>query len=213
MITVSIVNLKGEPVGTIEIDPAEFGGEINRQLLHDAVEMYRANRRVGTHFTKTRSEVAGSGKKLFRQKGTGNARVGAKRTHKRRGGGVAFGPKPRDYSYSMPKKARRLATRMALLSKFQDEEAVVVDGLEMKSPHTKTMAGYLKVLGLSGQSCLIATPAADPNIYLSARNIPGVAILPASELNAYSLLRRKRLLLTREALEAIRQPKATETEN
>lgn len=204
MITLPVMNTEGQQVSTIEIDPAEFGGEVNKQLLHDAVVMYQANLRVGTHSTKTRGEVAGSKKKLFRQKGTGNARVGAKRTGKRRGGGVAHGPKPRDYSYSMPKKARRLATRMALLSKMLDEEAVVVEGLKGDQPKTKVMAGILKSLGLAGQTCLIATADLDRPLYLSARNIAGVDLMPANELNALALLKRKRLLLTSEALQKLR---------
>ena len=113
MISLNVVNVRGESVGTVEIDPAEFGGEINRQLLHDVVVMHLANQRAGTHSTLRRGEVAGSTKKLFRQKGTGNARVGTRRTNKRRGGGTAKGPKPRDYEYHLPKKAVRKATRMA----------------------------------------------------------------------------------------------------
>lgn len=203
MITLDVINLEGQKVGAIDVDPADFGGEVNRQLLHDAVVMYEANQRQGTHFTKARGEVAGSGKKLFRQKGTGNARVGSKRTGKRRGGGVAFGPKPRDYSYALPKKARRLATKMALLSKFTDAEAIVVDGLSLSEVKTKRMVGILKALGLSRQTCLIATEGNDKNVYLSARNLKGVDILPAAELNAYAVLRRKRLLVTRQALESL----------
>lgn len=205
MITIPVKNTQGSQVATIEVDEAEFGGTVNRQLMHDAVVMYQANKRVGTHFTKTRAEVAGSGKKLFRQKGTGNARVGPKRTNKRRGGGVAHGPKPRDYSYAMPKKARRAATRSALLSKLLDQEAVIVDGLSMASPKTKEMAAVLKALGFANESCLVATENADKNIYLSARNIEGLETLPAAELNALSLLRRKRLVMTKQAFEAIRK--------
>src|SRR5437879_936583 len=129
MCSLHVVKRQGEPVGTGDIDPAEFGGKINRQLLHDVVIMYLANQRAGTHSTLRRGEVAGSTKKLFRQKGTGNARVGTRRTNKRRGGGTAKGPKPRDYEYHLPKKVVRAATRMALLSKFQDNEAVVIDDL------------------------------------------------------------------------------------
>lgn len=210
MITLPVMSPEGQQLSTIEVDPAEFGGEVNKQLLHDAVVMYQANLRLGTHFTKTRGEVAGSKKKLFRQKGTGNARVGAKRTGKRRGGGVAHGPKPRDYSYAMPKKARRLATRMAILSKFLDEEAVIVDGLTVSEPKTRKVAGVLKALGLNGQTCLIATANHDKAMYLSARNIAGVDLLPAAELNALSLLKRKRLLLTKEALESLRSNGASE---
>src|SRR5688572_16002975 len=127
MITLDVLNRQGNKVGTVDVDPTEFGGKVNRQLLHDVVLMYLANQRAGTHSTLRRGEVSGSTKKLFRQKGTGNARVGPRRTNKRRGGGTAKGPKPRDYEYHLPKKALRAATRMALLSKFRDHEAVVVD--------------------------------------------------------------------------------------
>src|SRR6202140_5074340 len=129
MLTLNVFNRQGESVGTVQVDPSEFGGAVNRQLLHDVVLMHLANQRAGTHSTKRRGEVAGSTKKLFRQKGTGNARVGTRRTNKRRGGGTAKGPKPRDYEYHLPKKAVRAATRMALLSKFQDKEALVIDEL------------------------------------------------------------------------------------
>src|SRR5271166_3089767 len=125
MLTVNVFNRQGEAVGTINLDPAEFGGEINKQMLHDVVIMYLANQRAGTHSTLRRGEVAGSTKKLFRQKGTGNARVGTRRTNKRRGGGTAKGPKPRDYEYHMPRKMVQAATRMALLSKLQDKETIV----------------------------------------------------------------------------------------
>src|SRR5256885_6551160 len=134
MLSVNVVNRQGESVGTIDVDPAEFGGKVSKQLLHDAVVMYLANQRAGTHSTLRRGEVAGSTKKLFRQKGTGNARVGNKRTNKRRGGGTTKGPKPRDYYYRMPKKAIRAATRMAVLSKLQDQEVVLVDDLAFDAP-------------------------------------------------------------------------------
>src|SRR4030081_804941 len=138
MITLDVYNRQGESAGTIDVDPAEFGGKVNRQLLHDVVLMYLANQRAGTHSTKRRGEVAGSTKKLFRQKGTGNARVGTRRSNKRRGGGTAKGPKPRDYEYHLPKKAVRAATRMALLIKLQDNETIVID--ELKLPEIKTKA-------------------------------------------------------------------------
>lgn len=209
-IRVPVFSPDGKEVGGLDIDPASFGGEVNKQLLHDAVVMYQANKRAGTAKTKTRAEVIGSGKKLFRQKGTGNARVGTKRTNKRRGGGTAFGPLPRDYSYAMPKQQRRLATMMALLSKFQDSEAVVVDGLTFDQPKTKKMSGVLKALKLDGQTCLIATKDGDKGTYLSGRNIHGVHVAPVRELNAYMLLRSKRLLLTKPAIDAIL---AAETES
>src|ERR671935_1460531 len=126
MLTLNVYNRQGESVGTVDVDPAEFGGKINKQLLHEVVLMYLANQRAGTHSTKRRGEVAGSTKKVFRQKGTGRARMGSKRTNKRVGGGTAKGPKPRDYEYHLPKKAVRAATRMAVLSKFRDNQALVI---------------------------------------------------------------------------------------
>jgi large subunit ribosomal protein L4 len=173
-----VVNRQGEEVGTVEVDPAEFGGKINKQLLHDVVIMHLANQRAGTHSTLRRGEVAGSTKKLFRQKGTGNARVGTRRTNKRKGGGTAKGPKPRDYEYHMPKKAVRAATRMAIL---------------------------LKALKLKDTTCLIGLPGLDPLIYRAARNIPGLEVFPTKEFNAYTVLKQKRLLLTKAALEQLRQ--------
>src|SRR6266567_2497317 len=157
MINLNVYNRQGESVGTVDVDPADFGGKINKQLLHDVVIMYLANQRAGTHSTLRRGEVAGSTKKLFRQKGTGNARAGSKRTNKRRGGGTAKGPKPRDYEYHLPKKAVRAATRMAILSKFQDQEAMVVDDLKLPEAKTKQVAGVLKALKLHGLSCLVST--------------------------------------------------------
>jgi large subunit ribosomal protein L4 len=205
MLSLNVVNRQGETVGTVEIDEAEFGGTVNKQLLHDVVLMYLANQRAGTHSTLRRGEVAGSTKKLFRQKGTGNARVGTRRTNKRRGGGTAKGPKPRDYEYHLPKKAVRAATRMALLSKFQDQQTVVVDDLGLTEIKTKAVAGILKALKLQDTSCLIATAGNDPVVYKSARNIKGVEVLPAGELNTYAVLRPKRLVLTRAALDQLRQ--------
>src|SRR5262245_21559005 len=159
--------------------------------------MYQANQRMGTHSTLRRSEVAGSTKKLFRQKGTGNARVGNKRTNKRRGGGTAKGPKPRDYSYRLPKKALQTATRMAILSKLADNEVTIVDEFSLAAPKTKEMAGILRALKLTGVSCLIGTDSNQPAIYKSARNIPRVGILPAVQFNAYEVLKRKQLVLTK----------------
>jgi large subunit ribosomal protein L4 len=171
--------------------------------------MYLANQRAGTHSTLRRGEVAGSTKKLFRQKGTGNARAGTRRTNKRRGGGTAKGPKPRDYEYHMPKKMVRAATRMAILSKFVDNEAVILDDLTAPEVKTKQVATVLKALNLQGTTCLIGTAGLSPEdqkkLYLSARNIDGVELLPAREFNAYTVLKQKHLVLTRAALEELRQ--------
>jgi len=170
--------------------------------------------------------VAGSTKKLFRQKGTGNARVGTRRTNKRRGGGTAKGPKPRDYEYHLPKKAVRAATRMAILSKFLDKEAVVIDELALAAPKTKEIAGLLKAIKIGKRATetgekdvtlldttvLIGTDKLDPNVYKSARNIEGVKVLPAAEFNCYTVLKQKRLVLTRAALEALRNPAAAKAQ-
>jgi len=205
-ITLPVYNRQGAATGeTIAVEAAEFGGKINQQLLHDVVLMYQANRRAGTHSTLRRGEVSGSTKKVFRQKGTGNARMGNKRTNKRKGGGTTKGPKPRDYSYSMPKKAVRAATRMAILSKMQDQEVVVVDDLPFGEPKTKEMAGVLKALKLADLTCLIGTAGLQPTVFKSARNIRGVEIRPAAEFNAYCVLRPKRLLLTKAALQQLRE--------
>src|SRR5438034_3470429 len=173
-ISLPVMNAEGQSVGTVEIDPAEFGGKINKQLLPAVVVMYLANQRAGTHSTLRRGEVAGSTKKLFRQKGTGNARVGTRRTNKRKGGGTAKGPKPRDYEYHLPKKAVRAATRMAILAKLRDKEALIVEDLTFSAPKTKEMAEVLKALNLTKTSCLIGTENHDPNVYKSGRNIEGV---------------------------------------
>jgi large subunit ribosomal protein L4 len=205
MLTLNVYDRQGQTVGTVEVDPAEFGGKINKQLLHDVVLMYEANQRAGTHSTLRRGEVAGSTKKLFRQKGTGNARVGTRRTNKRRGGGTAKGPKPRDYSYTIPKKAVRAATRMAILSKFQDQEAVIIDDFNLTEVKTKQVAAILKALQLKGHTCLVGTADYDTTLYKSARNIDGVEVMPTSQFNAHVVLRQKRLLLTRAALEQLRK--------
>ncbi len=205
MLTLNVFNRQGDAVGTVEVDPAEFGGQVNRQLLHDVVVMHLANQRAGTHSTLRRGEVAGSTKKLFRQKGTGNARVGTRRTNKRRGGGTAKGPKPRDYEYHHPKKVVRAATRMAILSKFQDNEAIVVDDLNLEEVKTKQVVALLKALKLKDTTCLIGTADFDNNLFKSARNINTIMVLPAKEFNAYTVLRQKRLVLTRAALDVLRR--------
>jgi len=202
-ITLDVVNAQGQSVGSVEIDPGELGGEINKQLLHEVVLMYRANQRAGTHSTLRRGEVAGSTKKLFRQKGTGNARVGTRRTNKRRGGGTAKGPKPRDYEYHLPRKAVQAATKMAILSKLQDQQAIIVDEFKLPEIKTKTMSGILKNIKVD-VSCLIGLGKSDidekKSVYLSARNIQGVQVMPAQLFNAYQVLRPKRLVLTKAAL-------------
>ncbi len=206
-ISLPVMNAQGQTVGTVEVDPADLGGKINKQLLHEVVLMYLANQRAGTHSTLRRGEVAGSTKKLFRQKGTGNARVGTKRTNKRKGGGTAKGPKPRDYEYHLPRKAVQSATRMAILSRLKDNEAVVLDELKLTEIRTKPVADALRSLRVADKTCLLSLGASDidanKTIYRSARNIRGMAVLPAAQLNAYEVLRPKRLVLTKAALQEL----------
>jgi large subunit ribosomal protein L4 len=204
MIALPIHNRSGQQVGTYEFDPADLADEINKQLLHDVVVMYETNRRQGTVQTKNRGDVQGSKKKMYRQKGTGRARMGNKRTPIRRGGGHTWGKRPVDHSYRLPKKAIALATRMAVLSKFLDNEVTVLDELSIAAPKTKDMVGLLAALGLSEASCLLAIDGHDVNVWKSARNIPTLAVSPESDLNAYDLLRQKRLLVTKGALDKIR---------
>ncbi len=196
---------KGAKVGTYSIEPSDFAPSINKQLLHDAVVMYQANFRQGTHKTKTRAEVAASTKKMYRQKGTGNARAGHKRSGIRRGGGHIHAIKPRDYSYSLPRKALRLATRMALASKVQDDQIVVIDDLAFEAPKTREMAQVLKSLGCDGSSLLVATVDHNVNVYKSARNLQDVSVTPVSDLNALSLLSARMLLVTKGALDALKE--------
>jgi large subunit ribosomal protein L4 len=212
MASLTVYNRSGREVGTYEIDPAEIAPRISKQLLHDAVVMYQANQRQGSHRTKTRGEVAGSTRKMYRQKGTGNARAGGRRTNVRRGGGHGFALRPRDYSYRMPRRAAQLATRMALASKIRDQELVVVDELDFAAPATKEMAAVLKALGLRGMSTLIATESHDVNVYRSARNIDRVTISPVSQLNALTVLQPQRVLVTRKALDAIKHRAARAAE-
>jgi len=235
MLTIPVYNPAGEQIGEETIDPADFGGAINKQLLHDVVLMHQAARRVGTVNTRGRADVAGSGKKLFRQKGTGNARVGPKRTNKRKGGGVAFARRNRDYRYNMPKKSVRIAIRMALLSKFQDHQALVLDGLTLDQPKTREVARILRAIRrpdlseseaaeavgetkvkarkrtLERRSILLGLPVYNPVLHSSARNIEGVKVAPVAEFNTYDILKQRYLVLTREALIALKERVRQET--
>ncbi|MCH1495488.1 MAG: 50S ribosomal protein L4 [Rubripirellula sp.] len=205
MATLPVYDASGSEVGTYEIDTTQIADRVNKQLLHDAVVMYQANQRQGSHCAKTRGEVSGSTKKMYRQKGTGNARAGSKRTNVRRGGGVARTIKPRDYSYRLNRKAIQLATRMAIRSKIDDGEVVVVDQLSFEEPKTSRMAGVLKSLGLNGVTTLVATAGLDGVVYKSGRNISGVSVQPVRELNALTVLKPKRVLVTRDALDRIKE--------
>jgi large subunit ribosomal protein L4 len=205
MATLNIYNASGDEVGTYEIEPTDLAPRINKQLLHDVVVMYQANLRQGSHQTKGRSDVAATTKKMYRQKGTGNARAGSRVSGIRRGGGHIHNIMPRDYSYRLPRKAVRLATRMAMASKLRDGEVTLIDKLDFAQPKTKDMAAILKSLGCARGSVLVTTADHDPNVYKSGRNIQGVAISPSSDLNALAILKARRLLVTKDAMDAIKE--------
>lgn len=199
----TIYDRKGKKVGTYNVEPADFAPYVSKQLLHDAVVMYQANLRQGSHQTKSRGMVAGSTKKMYRQKGTGNARAGSKRSGIRRGGGHIHRLNPRDYSYRLPRKALQQATRMALAAKVRDDELMIIDDLTFDAPKTKDMVTVLQHLDCAGQSLLVTTDGYDQNVFRSARNIAGVSVSPAAELNALSVLSSRRVLVTKAALESL----------
>lgn len=203
MVTLPIYDRSGAEVGKIDVDPTAIAPRISKQLLHDAVVMYMSNLRQGTKKTKGRGEVSGTTKKMYRQKGTGNARAGSKRAPQRRGGGHAMQIRPRSFYYRLPRKAIQAATRMAIASKLTDGQVVVIDTLEMAAPKTKELALTLKALGLEGVTTLVATGDYSSAVYMSARNIPSVQVTRVADLNALSVLRPKRMLVTKEALEAM----------
>jgi large subunit ribosomal protein L4 len=201
---VEVLSLKGGKPGRTEVDTAFLGDKVLTRTLKSAVIMYEANKRVGTHDTLTRAEVARAKKPLFKQKHTGRARVRHPQVPQCRGGGVAHGPHPRDYSYAMPRKALKVALKSALLSKFQDGQAAIVEGFDLKSPKTKAVAKVLQDLKCEG-SCLIVVDQADKNLVLSARNLRRVRVAPVSQLNAYDVVFHRNLVLTTGALEKLKE--------
>jgi large subunit ribosomal protein L4 len=204
MATLAIHDRTGAEVGKYEIDPAQIAPRISKQLIHDAVVMYQNNLRLGTVRTKNRTDVSGTTKKMYRQKGTGNARAGSRRSGVRRGGGHIHAIRPRDWSYRLTKKALQLATRMALASRIADNEVTLIDQFAIPQPKTRDAVAILKALKLDATTVLVALPGYDGNVYKSIRNLADVAVLPVSELNALNVLRPRRLLLTTSALDAIR---------
>ena len=200
---IPVYSKAGEKIDNLLLDDKKFGGPIRNKLLRDAVTMYEANKRQGTASTKTRGEVAGGGRKPWAQKHTGRARAGSSRSPLWKGGGVSFGPRPRDYSFAIPKKARKLALYSAISAKIKDNELVVIDELNFAIPKTKQMIDILKALNIDNSSCLIVISKANEAVWKSARNIPSVKIMVSMELNAYEILRPKKILLTKEALSSI----------
>jgi len=199
MAQVDVYNMDGVKTGSLELSDAIFGIEPNQDVLHRAVLNYLANRRQGTHSTKTRSEVTGGGKKPYRQKGTGRARQGSSRSAQHVGGGIIFGPKPRDYSYTLPKKVRRLAMKSALSSKVAAGSLVVVDKLEMAEIKTKRMSEVLGKLGVD-KSALLVTLTRDEKIEKSARNIVGVKTALVNTINVFDILKFDKFVVTQEAI-------------
>ncbi len=192
---IPVYNLTGEIVEHIEVSDHVFAAPVNEGVIHQAMVRQQANARQGTASTKTRSEVAGSGRKLFRQKGTGFARAGDRGSPIRRGGGIAFGPKPRDYSQALPKKMRRLALKGVLSAKVRDKELMVLEKLDFAEPKTKKMAQILTALGVES-SALVVTHEPEGAMIKSARNLPGIKTTPANLLNVLDLLSHKMLLMT-----------------
>lgn len=209
MIELIVYNRSGQEVDKLSVDETVLGGAVRHALLKQAIVMYHANRRVGTVKTKGRSEVAGSDKKLFRQKGTGNARVGNRRTGKRVGGGMTFAKVPREFRQTMPRKQKRLARDSAVLAKLRGNRVVVVDALAFEQPRTKEFAAMLKNLKID-RSCLVALGRHDQNICKSARNVQKVSVLPVAELNAGAICAHQKMLFTKDALVAFMSREAGE---
>jgi len=201
MIELAVYNTSGKEIESLSVDEKVLGETVRYPLLKQAIVMYHANKRVGTAATKSRGMVAGSTRKLFRQKGTGNARVGNSRTCKRVGGGVCFAKVARDFGKDMPKKQRRLARDSAVLAKLMSKKVVVVNGFEMSQPKTKEFAAVLSNLGID-RGCLVTTGEVDPNVYKSARNIQRVDVTPVNGLNAGDVCNHDKVLFTKEALMA-----------
>jgi large subunit ribosomal protein L4 len=204
MTKVIVLSQTGASVGEIELNEAIFGIEPNEAVLFDAVVAQRASLRQGNHKVKNRSEVAGGGRKPWRQKGTGRARQGSIRSPQWRGGGIVFGPTPRSYSYKLPKKVRRLALKSALSAKVVEQNFLVLDALTLAAPKTKEFTKILKDLSLEKKS-LFVTADLDENVALSARNIPGVTVLTANGINVLDLLGHEKVVFTKSAVEKVEE--------
>ena len=201
MAVIDVINSSGEKVSQVDLNDAIFNVPVKKSVLHDVVTMQLANRRAGTASTKHRSDVTGSGRKLFRQKGTGRARRGNIKSPLLRGGGVAFGPKPKSWSYKVPKKVRQLALKMALSSKVKDENILILDRLEFDQIKTKAfseIAGNLKM-----EKALIVIDQENENLELSSRNVPEFKVMRCEGLNVYDILKHKTLVLLEASVKTI----------
>ncbi len=198
MIDLAVYNTDGQEVDSLKVDESLLGGSVRYPLLKQAIVMYQANKRAGTAATKGRSMVAGSGRKLFRQKGTGNARIGNVRTGKRVGGGMIFAKGARSFRNGMPRKQKRLARDSAVLAKLLSNNLVVVDGLSFEKARTRDFARILSNLKIE-RSCLVTVGGEDANVHMAARNIPKISVMPVAQLNAGDILGSRKLLITKDA--------------
>lgn len=204
MPTVKVRNIKNEEVGDVELSDAVFGVELNESLIHAAVRNFLANRRAGTVGTKTRGDVSGSGRKLWKQKGTGRARIASLRSPLWKGGGNVHGPQPRDWSYNMPKKMRRGALRSVLSERLREGNLVIVDQLSFDKPKTKDFIAAMGALGTNSKT-LIVESLENTNLVLSARNVQKIKIVQSRSLNIYDVLYHEKLVLSRAAVEELNQ--------
>ncbi len=203
MAEVAIYNMEGKEVGTMELSDAVFGAPVKPHLVHQAVVLHLANMRQGTQKAKTRSEVRGGGRKPWRQKGTGHARQGSIRAPQWKGGGVVFAPVPRSYGFKMNQKEKRAALFSALSSKVAENDLIVLESLAFDEIKTKKMVEVLK--NLEAEKALVVTKGKDDKVVLSGRNIEGVKMIPTNTINVYDILKYKKLILTKEAVEAIEE--------
>ena len=204
MLKTNVYNMSGKLVGEIELPEAVFGVEPNAAVVHDAVKNHLANKRQGTQSALTRAEVSGGGRKPWRQKGTGRARQGSTRAPQWTHGGIVFAPKPRDYSYTLNKKAKRLALKSVLSAKASEQAVVVIDEIKMDAPKTKTFAQFLNAVGCTTKT-LVVTAAADQNVVRSGRNIAGCEVTFANLLNTYDVLNADKLVVDKAALQKIQE--------
>ena len=204
MLKTNVYNMSGELVGEIELSEAVFGVEVNQSVVHDVVKNHLANKRQGTQSALTRAEVSGGGRKPWRQKGTGRARQGSTRAPQWTHGGIVFAPKPRDYSYTLNKKTRRLALKSALSAKAAAEAIIVIDEIKMEAPKTKEFAAFLNAVGCNCKT-LVVTAEANANVIKSGRNIPGCEITFANLINVYDVVNATKLVVDKAALAKIEE--------
>jgi large subunit ribosomal protein L4 len=203
MTEIDIKDQNNASVGKLTLPEAVFSVSAKRGAVHDSIVNYLANQRQGTHATKTKGLVSGGGKKPYKQKHTGRARAGSNRSPLWKGGGTVFGPQPRDYSYNLPRKAKKAALHSILSAKFADGEITVIDGITFDKPRTRDMVALLKNLGLHDKTTLIVVPERNENVIFSARNIPGVKVMRVADLNTYEVAVHNRLLITKQAIEVL----------